>query len=150
MKHKRYTDEKNKKNIIRFQSIPSEKKIILVPQCLRNISKCKAKEFGSYYLCMKCRGCKITDIVKAAEKSGYIGVKILKGGSTVKKIISESKPEGILGVACYFEGAQGVKECEKHGICVYFYPLSKDGCESTDLELEGLLNFINGIYVEKK
>ena len=145
MNHKKFTDSKNKKNAALFRSIPGGKKMVLVPQCMRNIAKCKAKEFGSYYLCLKCGGCKIKEIANAAEKAGYLGLKILKGGSTVKKIISEAKPEGILGVACYFEGAQGIKECEKHGICVYFYPLSKDGCENTDLELEGLLDFINGI-----
>ncbi len=149
MNHRRFTDSKNKKNAAAFRGLPDSKKIILVPQCLRNIKKCRAKEFGSYYLCLKCGGCKIKDIVRAAEKAGYIGVRILKGGSTVKKIISEAQPDGILGVACYFEGAQGIKECEKRGISVYFYPLSKDGCEETDLELEGLLNFMNGIDAAK-
>jgi len=47
-----------------------------------------------------------------------------------------------LGVACYFEGAQGIKICEKNRIPVYFYPLSKDGCENTDLELENLKKLI--------
>jgi len=143
MNHKKFTEDKNKKNAEKFRSIPNGKKLILVPQCLRNISKCKAKEFGSYYICAQCRGCKISDIVETAEKTGYTGVKILKGGSIVKKLISESKVEGILGIACYFEGSQGIKECEKHGMCVYFYPLSKDGCENTDLELDGLTDFLS-------
>ena len=142
MNHRKYTADKNKKNGEKFFGTPKEKRIVFVPQCLRNIKKCKAKEFGSYYLCAECGGCKAGKISKAAKESNYLGLRILKGGSTVKKILADVKPEAVLGVACYFEGTQGIKACEKNKIPVYFYPLSKDGCENTDLELEELLDLI--------
>jgi hypothetical protein len=142
MNYKKFTIEKNKKYFEIFFGNSVDKKIIFVPQCLRNIKKCKAKEFGSYYLCAECGGCKIAKIVKAAKDTGYLGVRILKGGSTIKKMFKELNPDAVLGVACYFEGTQGIKECEKHKIPVYFYPLSKDGCEGTDLRLDGLIKLI--------
>ncbi|MFA5780007.1 MAG: DUF116 domain-containing protein [Elusimicrobiota bacterium] len=144
MNHKKFTQEKNKKHFEKFLQTPADKRIILVPQCLRNIKKCKAKEFGSYYVCAECGGCKICKISQAAKSAGYIGLKILKGGSTVRKIVAELKPEAILGVACYFEGVQGIKECEQWKIPVYFYPLSKDGCENTDLEIDELIKLLEG------
>ncbi|MFH0947980.1 MAG: DUF116 domain-containing protein [Elusimicrobiota bacterium] len=156
MNHKKFSQEKNKKHLIKFLQTPANKRIILMPQCLRNIKKCKAKEFGSYYVCAECGGCPISKISQAARFAGYpakAGLRILKGGSTVRKIVAELKPEAILGVACYFEGVQGIKECEKRKIPVYFYPLSKDGCENTDLELEGLLKLIkaeNGDWEKSK
>lgn len=142
MNNKKYIQEKNKKHFENFLQIPANKKIIFVPQCLRNIKKCKAKEFGSYYICAECGGCKISKISKVAKENGYLGLRILKGGSTVRKMVTKLKPEAILGVACFFEGTQGIKECEKRKIPVYFYPLSKDGCENTDLELKGLIKLI--------
>ena len=144
MNHKKFTEEKNKKHFDKFLQIPANKRMILVPQCLRNIKKCKAKEFGSYYICAECGGCKIYKIAQTANSAGYLGLRILKGGSTVKKLVAELKPDAILGVACYFEGAQGIKECEKRKIPVYFYPLSKDGCENTDLEIDGLIKLLEG------
>ncbi|OQA92499.1 MAG: hypothetical protein BWY26_00265 [Elusimicrobia bacterium ADurb.Bin231] len=142
MNYKKYTTDWNKKHLEEFLKIPATKRLILLPQCMRKIGKCRAKEFGSYYVCAECASCKISDIMKSAKKKGYLGILILKGGSAVKKIISELNPAGILGIACCFEGTQGIKLCRKHGIPVYFYPLSKDGCEDTDLELEGLLKII--------
>lgn len=142
MNHKKFTEEKNEKHFEKFLQTAADKRIILVPQCLRNIKKCKAKEFGSYYLCAACGGCKIYKISDAAKSAGYLGLRVLKGGSTVKKMVAELKPAAILGVACYFEGAQGIKECEKRKIPVYFYPLSKDGCENTDLEIDKLIKLI--------
>lgn len=142
MNYKKFAAEKNKKNLKRFFGIPANKKIVFVPQCLRNIKKCRAKEFGSFYLCAECGGCKISRISKAAANLGYLGLRILKGGRTIKKMIGELNPKAVLGVACHFEGAQGIKECEKRKIPVYFYPLSKDGCENTDLNLSKLLKLI--------
>ena len=109
---------------------------------LRNIKKCRAKEFGSFYICGACGACKIAAILKAADDNGYMAVRILKGGGTVKKTVRDLKPKGVLGVACYFEGTQGIKECEKRKIPVYFYSLSRDGCENTDLNLSKLMKII--------
>lgn len=142
MNHKKFTAEKNEKNLERFSRISPAKKIVFVPQCLRNIKKCRAEEFGSYYVCAECGGCKVSKISKAAKSSGYLGLRILKGGSAVGKMVAELKPDAILGVACYFEGVQGIKECEKRKIPVYFYPLAKDGCEDTDLEIDGLIKLM--------
>ncbi|MBN1383903.1 MAG: DUF116 domain-containing protein [Elusimicrobia bacterium] len=144
MDYKKFTASKNNKNLKRFLSVPADKRIIFVPQCLRNVKKCKAEEFGSFYICAGCGACKIAAIQKAATDKGYIAVRILKGGSTVKKAVRDLRPKAILGVACYFEGAQGIKECEKRNIPVYFYPLSRDGCENTDLKLPALLKIIKG------
>ncbi|MEW6555910.1 MAG: DUF116 domain-containing protein [Elusimicrobiota bacterium] len=142
MNHKKFTAEKNKKNLKKFLQVPPNNRIIFVPQCLRNIKKCKANEFGSYYLCAECGACKISKISRTVKKCGYLGLRILKGGSTIKKIVAELNPKAVLGVACYFEGTQGIKECERQKIPVYFYPLSRDGCENTDLELKKLLKLI--------
>lgn len=142
MNHEKYTAEKNKKNLRKFSLISADKKIVFVPQCLRNIKKCRAEEFGSYYVCAECGGCKVSKISSSAKAAGYLGLRILKGGSAVRKMVAELNPGAILGVACYFEGVQGIKECEKRKIPVYFYPLSKDGCEDTDLEIDGLIKLM--------
>ncbi|MFH1540680.1 MAG: DUF116 domain-containing protein [Elusimicrobiota bacterium] len=142
MEYKKLVQEKNKKYLKKFLQIPTNKKVILMPQCLRNIKKCKAKEFGSYYLCAECGGCKISKISQIAKSNGYLALRILKGGSIVKKMVAQLNPKAILGIACYFEGAHGIKECEKWKIPVYFYPLSKDGCENTDFEVDELMELL--------
>jgi hypothetical protein len=67
---------------------------------------------------------------------------ILKGGRTIEKLIKELKPAAILGVACYFEGSQGMDLCDKENITVQFVPLTKDGCANTDIDLDEVLQVI--------
>jgi len=142
-KEYRHTAEKmNRSMESSFLVVPFSERLIFVPQCLRNISRCKAKECGSYYICMECGGCKVGTLTAKAGALGYKGLYILKGGRTVEKLLKELKPKAILGIACYFEGVQGFKEGQKHGVIVQFSPLTTDGCVNTDLNLEETIKVI--------
>lgn len=129
-------NKKNRDMEKRFNKALYSERVIFVPQCLRNVEKCKAKEMGSYYVCAQCNACKVGPIDKKSKELGYKALYILKGGRTVEKLIADLKPKAILGVACFFEGVQGMKESERHNIAVQFVPLTKDGCVNTDLNLE--------------
>ena len=132
-----------KRNIHRFSPIPFSERIILLPQCLRKIEKCKAKEVGNRYECQKCGACKIARIIQKAKNLGYKGVYILKGGSAVSMIIEQTSPKAVLGAACYYEGLIGMTECENRRIPVQFVPLTKEGCVNTDLNLPDFENLIS-------
>ncbi len=129
------TTRRNKAMDAKYRAVPMDKRIALVPHCLRNHEVCKAKDHGSYYICIECGKCKIADISKKCKQLGYNGLYILKGGRTIEKLIAEQKPGAIIGVACSFEGAQGMELCEKHKLTVQFVPLTKDGCANTDVNL---------------
>jgi len=129
------TFRKNKENALKFSQVDFSKRLILLPQCIRSTEKCKAEEKAAEYLCKKCGACKAADIISKAEELGYMGVKILKGGSAVARLIKELKPEAVIGVACSFEGALGMLECERSGIVVQFVSLLRDGCSDTDVNL---------------
>ena len=133
------TSSKNKEHAGKFAQTPYSARLVLLPQCLRATGKCKAVEHGSEYVCKRCRACKIAEIVERAEQLGYAGVKILKGGSAVARLIDELKPAAILGVACDFEGALGILECEQKGVAVQFVSLLKDGCADTDVNVSEVL-----------
>ncbi|MBN1823095.1 MAG: DUF116 domain-containing protein [Endomicrobiales bacterium] len=127
-----------------FLDVPFNERVIFVPHCLRNVSKCRAKEMGSHYICLECGACKIADISKKSKELGYKALFILKGGKAVTKLAAELKPKGIIGVACYFEGEQGMKESQKHKIPVQFVALTKDGCVDTNVDLNEVFKTIRG------
>ena len=135
-KNKALTDKKNRQMSEAFSAIPYSERIVLVPHCMRNNKRCKAKEMGSYYICVECGACKIGNISKKSKELNYKALYILKGGKAVKKLVEELKPKATLGVACHFEGVLGMQESEKHGLVVQFVPLTKDGCVDTDVNLE--------------
>lgn len=146
-KYKILTEKKNRDMERLFSATPYKERIAFVPHCLRNSEKCKAKEHGSYFICMECGACKISEISKKAKELGYKGIFILKGGRTIEKLVKEFKPEAVLGIACYFEGAQGVELLDnnevKDKVAVQFVALSKDGCSDTDVNLDEVLKALS-------
>ena len=133
------TAGKNEQHAERYARTPYTARIVLVPQCLRATGRCKAVEQAAEYVCKKCRACKIADILDEAERLGFMGVKILKGGAAVTRLLEELRPGAVLGVACSFEGTLGVLECERKGAAVQFVPLARDGCADTDVVLDTVL-----------
>lgn len=130
------TEKKNRRMETAYAQTPFAERVVLVPHCLRAAGRCAAKESGSYYTCAGCGLCKIASIDKKAKELGYRGVFILKGGRTVETLVRELKPAAVVGVACFFEGAQGFELTERSNIAVQFVSLAKDGCADTDVNLD--------------
>jgi len=130
---------KNKENASSFASVPYARRLVIIPHCLRATGTCLAEERAAEYACAKCHSCKIADIAEKAEALGYMGMRILKGGSAVAAMLKEAKPGAVLGVACNLEGSLGALECEGLGIPVQFVALSRDGCADTDVDLKEVI-----------
>ena len=80
-------------------SVPYERRLLLLPKCLRVESKCPAPfdEFG--LLCKQCGLCTIQDLQSEAEKLGY-AVLVAEGSAIVMSLIQTGKIEAIVGVSC--------------------------------------------------
>ncbi len=140
--HEHYVNHKNDQYINAFTATDFPERILLLPQCIRNVGVCKAYEDGFYYSCQGCGRCAADAVIKKGAELGYKGVFILKGGRAVREIIKNRQPQAILGVSCWYEGFLGIIECESHDVTVVFYPLLKDGCVHTEVNIEGLLEFM--------
>ena len=77
-------------------SIPFERRLLLLPKCLRVESKCPAPfdEFG--LLCKQCGLCSIQDLQAEAERLGY-AVLVAEGSAIVMSLIQTGKIEAIVG-----------------------------------------------------
>ena len=82
-----------------IQSIPHERRLFLLPHCLKHAAGCPADydEFGLD--CETCGACSIADYKGKAEKLGY-KVLVAEGSPIVLKIIVSGYVDAILGVAC--------------------------------------------------
>jgi hypothetical protein len=135
----KFAAKKNREHARAFAAVPFAERIVFVPQCLRATGRCKAQERGAEYICKLCGACKVAAVAKRAEELGYMGLKILKGGSAVARHVEKLKPRAVLGLACHYEGALGIFECERLGVAVQFVSLARDGCADTDVELDKVL-----------
>jgi len=125
---------KNTENAAAFSKVPYAERMVFIPHCMRVVGTCRAEEKASEYVCARCGACPAAGILDKAESLGYGAVKMLKGGSAVMRLLDELKPRAVLGVACGFEGALGIMECERRGVVVQNDPLSRDGCADTTVD----------------
>ncbi len=125
-----YVNIKNDFNRKAFASAPFNKRILFLPQCLRNSKKCTAELTDKGYICRECGECSIKNIKREAEKLGY-KVYVVPGGSMVFKIMIKEKPKAVAGVACYFELSEAIEKCSRAGVPSQGVPLKKSGCKDT-------------------
>ncbi len=128
--------KKNRENTFRFLITPYAERVVLLPQCLRSTTACQAEERDGEYICKGCGACKIAEITRRANELGYLGTRVLKGGSAIPRLIKETQAKAVLGIACPIEGALGIMVCEHAGVPVFCVPLLRAGCADTDVDLD--------------
>jgi len=113
-----------------------QRKIILLPQCLRN-SNCNARCDPLYgFICLKCGQCDIGEIMNEAEKRDF-KVFVIPGGSFVKKIFTEYKPTSCIGIACPIELSESMQKTS--AIPSQGVYLLKDGCFETKVNIHDVV-----------
>ena len=122
----------------RFSEVPYEDRIVVLPQCLRDLN-CPVR-FSSVggAQCAGCGKCKIFEISERAKELGYKGVYIALGSGFVRRTIKEVRPKAIVGVACPSELNWGILEFSNKGLPCQGVLLLRDGCVETDVDLEEL------------
>src|SRR6266404_5622608 len=123
-------------------SVPYEKRLLLLPKCLRVESKCPAPfdEFG--LLCKQCGLCTIQDLQAEAEKLGY-AVLVAEGSAIVMSLIQTGKIEAIVGVSCLSVLERAFPYMEAAAIPGVAIPLLQDDCIDTTVDLEWVWDYIN-------
>lgn len=123
-------------------TIPFERRLLLMPKCLRVEAKCPAPfdEFG--LLCKKCGLCSIQDLQEEAERLGY-AVLVAEGSAIVTSIIQTGKIEAIVGVSCLSVLERAFPHMEAAAIPGIAIPLLQDDCVDTNVDLEWVWEYIH-------
>lgn len=116
-----------------FVAIPFERRLLLLPHCLKHAEGCPAEydEFGLD--CEKCGACSIADYRVRAEQLGY-KVLVAEGSPIVLKIIIGGYVDGILGVACLNVLEKAIDKVLITGVPSYAIPLHSGDCKNTSLD----------------
>ena len=116
-----------------FLAVPFERRMLLLPHCLKHAEGCPAEydEFGLD--CDKCGACSIADYKVRAEQLGY-KVLVAEGSPVVLKIIVGGHVDGILGVACLNVLEKAIDKVLIAGVPSYAIPLHSGDCKNTSLD----------------
>src|SRR5882762_3259119 len=123
-------------------SVPYEKRLLLLPKCLRVEDRCPAPfdEFG--LLCKQCGLCTIQDLQAEAEKLGY-AVLVAEGSAIVMSLIQTGKIEAIVGVSCISVLERAFPYMEAAAIPGVAVPLLQDDCIDTTVDIDWVWDYIH-------
>jgi len=123
-------------------TIPYNRRLLLMPKCMRVEDKCPAPfdEFG--LLCKKCGMCSIQDLQDEAERLGY-AVLCAEGSAIVMSIIQTGKIEAIVGVSCLSVLEKAFPHMEAAAIPGIAIPLLQDDCADTNVDMEWVWEIIH-------
>ncbi|MCB1020079.1 MAG: polyprenyl synthetase family protein, partial [Acidobacteria bacterium] len=123
-------------------STPFERRLLLLPKCLRVEDRCPAPfdEFG--LLCKQCGLCTIQDLQEEAEKLGY-AVLVAEGSALVMALIQTGKIDAIVGVSCLSVLEKAFPHMENAAIPGIAIPLLQDDCKDTAVDVEWVWDYIH-------
>src|SRR5258705_2313408 len=123
-------------------AVPFERRLLLLPKCLRVESKCPAPfdEFG--LLCKQCGLCSIQDLQAEAERLGY-AVLVAEGSAIVMSLIQTGKIEAIVGVSCLSVLERAFPYMEAAAVPGVAVPLLQDDCIDTTVDLDWIWEYIH-------
>src|SRR5437762_13229134 len=123
-------------------TVPFERRLLLLPKCLRVEDKCPAPfdEFG--LLCKQCGLCSIQDLQVEAARLGY-AVLVAEGSAIVMSIIATGKIDAIVGVSCLSVLEKAFPYMESAAIPGVAIPLLQDDCVDTTVDLDWVWDYIH-------
>ncbi|MGH9372434.1 MAG: polyprenyl synthetase family protein, partial [Vicinamibacterales bacterium] len=123
-------------------TVPFERRLLLLPKCLRVEDKCPAPfdEFG--LLCKQCGLCTIQDLQEEAERLGY-AVLVAEGSALVMALIQSGKIDAIVGVSCLSVLERAFPHMEAAAIPGVAIPLLQDDCKDTAVDIDWVWSVVH-------
>ncbi len=103
---KKMIQQNNKKTKKKAFKLKPEEILVLLPHCLQ-LQTCNIRITTKISNCKRCGRCSIGDLVKLCENYG-VNVVVATGGTLARKAIVETKPKGIVAVACERDLTSGI------------------------------------------
>jgi len=118
-------------------AIPYDKRLLLLPNCLRPADQCPAEFDELGLLCQQCGRCVIGELKGQAERLGH-AVLIAEGSPVVMSLIETGRIEGVIGVSCLSVLERVFPYMESGAVPGVAIPLLRDGCANTSVDLDWL------------
>ena len=120
-----------------FSAVPTSRRLLLLPHCLRHVTDCKGAYDARGLSCAECGACSLGAVKSEAEALGYT-VLIAEGTPAVVDVLLRGEADAILGMACLDSLEQAFSRVGDLGIPNVAVPLLTDGCVATTAEMEVL------------
>ncbi len=116
------------------ETVPFHRRILLLPQCLKNSNSCRADMDNIGLLCNDCGSCSIPEIVHEAENLGYVAL-VTEGTTITTRLIESGKVDAVIGVGCMEVLQKMFRSVSKFAVPAIGIPLLTCGCKDTRADL---------------
>ncbi len=123
-------------------AIPPERRLFLLPHCLKHAEGCPA-DYDQFGLdCKTCGACSIADYRTQAEELGY-RVLVAEGSPIVMKILVSGYVDAVVGVACLNVLEKAFDKILLAGIPCMAVPLHSSDCRNTSVDEQWVFDMIH-------
>jgi geranylgeranyl diphosphate synthase, type II len=124
------------------RATPFDRRLLLLPQCLRNDSSCKGVFDELGLICSGCQGCRIDSILSKAEQLGYTTL-VAEGTTVAIGLIEEGAIDAVIGVSCMSVLRRSFEPVTRAAVPAIGIPLLCDGCSNTTVDYSWLFDEMN-------
>ncbi len=118
-------------------SVPFERRLLILPQCLREKQHCPADIVETGILCKGCGRCSLGALVEEAERLGYT-VLITKGTALVSQLADQGKVDAVVGAGCLMTLDRSIPHWTADAVPGIAVPLLTEACDGAEVDLDWL------------
>lgn len=111
-------------------AVPFGRRMLLLPQCLRNSQLCRGTHDELGLLCSECGNCNISGFLREAESLGYITI-VSEGTTVASGLVESGNVDAIIGVGCMEVLQKMFSAVRKYSVPAIGVPLLSCGCIDT-------------------
>lgn len=123
-------------------SIPYGRRMLLLPQCLKNSQLCRGTYDELGLLCSECGSCNIPGFLSEAESLGYITI-VSEGTTVASRLVESGNVDAIVGVGCMEVLQKMFSAVRKYSVPAIGVPLLSCGCIDTTADVAWIREEIN-------
>jgi len=116
-------------------AVPYNRRILLLPQCLKSSKLCTAVQDELGLLCNECGNCNLSGFLREAENLGYVAL-VTEGTTITTRLIESGKVDAVIGVGCMEVLQKMFVSVSKYSIPSIGIPLLSCGCVDTLADAE--------------
>ena len=122
--------------------IPFNRRLLLLPKCLRHADRCAGEIDDVGLLCAGCGRCNIADLQAQAQRLGYV-VLVAEGSPVVMSLLETNQVEAVVGVSCLSVLREVFPYMHAGAVPGMAVPLLNDGCRNTTIDLDWVLELLH-------
>ena len=123
-------------------AVPFDRRVLVLPQCLKSSLHCKAQADEVGLLCARCGCCALAELDREAQDLGYM-VLIAEGSTLVNQLLGQGCVDAVVGVSCLDALEKSFPLLAAEAIPSMAIPLHRAGCRDTEVDVDrvrGLLH----------